>query len=55
MAVSMVLLMNIDLAYLLKVFPQVLLYLPMTLLLAVVSMFFAMIIGLVLALIRKAR
>lgn len=51
----MVLLMNIDFAYLLKVFPQVLLYLPTTLLLAVVSMIFAMILGLVLALLRESK
>lgn len=50
-----VLLMNIDFAYLLKVFPQVLLYLPTTLLLAVVSMIFAMILGLVLALLRESK
>ncbi|MCW2476853.1 MULTISPECIES: amino acid ABC transporter permease [Symbiopectobacterium] len=47
--------MNIDFAYLLKVFPQVLLYLPTTLLLAVVSMIFAMILGLVLALLRESK
>ncbi len=51
----MVLLMNIDFAYLLKVFPQVLLYLPTTLLLAVVSMIFAMILGLMLALLRESK
>ncbi|GKW00593.1 amino acid permease [Pectobacterium brasiliense] len=51
----MVLLMNIDLAYLLKVFPQVLMYLPTTLFLAVVSMFFAMVLGLILALVRESK
>lgn len=47
--------MNIDLSYLLKVFPQVLMYLPTTLLLAVVSMLFAIVLGLVLALVRESR
>lgn len=47
--------MNIDLGYLLKVFPQVLAYLPTTLLLAVVSMLFAIVLGLLLALARESK
>ena len=51
----MVPLMNSDFAYLVNVFPQILLYLPTTLLLAVVSMFFAMVLGVVLALVRESK
>ncbi|AXW86240.1 amino acid permease [Lonsdalea britannica] len=47
--------MNIDFGYLLNVFPQVLMYVPTTLLLAVVSMLFAIILGLALALLRESR
>lgn len=46
--------MNFDMNYMLEVFPEILKYLPMTLLLAVVSMVFAMIIGLVVAFIRNS-
>jgi putative amino-acid transport system permease protein len=41
--------------YLLKIFPQILLYVPVTLMLAVVSMFFATIIGFALSLLRQTR
>ncbi|MPV39176.1 amino acid ABC transporter permease [Georgenia subflava] len=44
--------MDISLTYMLEVLPQVLLYLPITLVLAVVSMAFALVIALVLAIIR---
>ncbi|WP_192456446.1 amino acid ABC transporter permease [Musicola keenii] len=47
--------MNIDFSYLLKVFPQVLMYLPTTALLAIVSMAIAIVLGLALALIRESR
>ncbi len=47
--------MNFDISYLIKVFPQILGYLPTTLLLAVVSMIIAMIVGLLLSLIRNSR
>jgi putative amino-acid transport system permease protein len=41
--------------YLIKIFPQILLYVPITLMLAVVSMFFATILGFVLALLRQVQ
>lgn len=47
--------MNIDFGYLIKVFPQILAFLPQTLLLSVVSMFFAMVLGLILAMARESR
>lgn len=47
--------MNIDFGYLIKVFPQILAYLPTTLFLSVVSMLFAMVIGIVLALVRDSQ
>jgi putative amino-acid transport system permease protein len=48
--------MNIDIdpGYMLEVVPQLLPFLPITLLIAVASMFFAVVIGLVVALIRSA-
>lgn len=47
--------MNIDLAYLWQIAPQILRYLPMTLWLAVASMVCAMALGLALALLRQNR
>ncbi|MEE6280623.1 amino acid ABC transporter permease [Georgenia sunbinii] len=47
--------MDISLTYMLEVAPQVLKYLPVTLILAVVSMAFALVLGLVLALFRFAK
>ena len=45
--------MNIDVAYLIAVFPQILKYVPVTLFLAIVSMALATLIGLGLALLRE--
>lgn len=47
--------MNFDFQYMLEMFPAILKYLPITLLLAVVSMFFAIILGLVFAVLRDSR
>lgn len=44
--------MNFDLGYFLGIFPQIIVYLPTTLWIAIVSIFFAIILGLVIALIR---
>ncbi len=46
--------MNFDLSYMLEVLPGIIKYIPITLLLAVVSMLFAIVIGLVIALIRNS-
>jgi putative S-methylcysteine transport system permease protein len=47
--------MNFDLQYMLGVFPTLIKYIPLTLLIAVVTMIFAIIIGLFMALIMKSR
>src|SRR6476646_4222468 len=47
--------MNFDMQYMLDVFPAILKYLPLTLLMALVSMVFAIILGLVLAFIRNSK
>lgn len=47
--------MNFDFQYMLEVFPEIIKYLPLTLLIAIVSMFFSIIIGLVLAFIRNSK
>jgi len=47
--------MNIDISYLLKVFPLIISYLPMTMFLAVVSMAIAMAVGLIMSLLRTSK
>lgn len=47
--------MQFDTHYFLKVFPEIIPYFPTTLYLAVVSMFFAMVLGLIIALIRMGK
>ena len=44
--------MNFDLGYFIGVFPQIISYLPTTLLIAVVSIFFSILLGLIIALVR---
>lgn len=47
--------MNFDVSYFLGVFPQLITYLPVTLMIAVVAIVIAMVLGLIIALIRVAR
>ncbi|WP_392565082.1 amino acid ABC transporter permease [Utexia brackfieldae] len=47
--------MNFDFNYFIHVFPAIIPYVPVTLYLAVVSMLFAMIVGMMIALVRSAR
>jgi putative S-methylcysteine transport system permease protein len=47
--------MNFDFQYMLEVFPAIIKYLPLTLLMGIISMIFAIILGLVLAFIRNSK